>query len=359
MAISDETTTKKTTKTVHLNNSEKYYRKLDNTTLRTKIPGEENVTAKDIWLDALSCDDDWLFTTKNIAARWGIALKTAEKKMTLLSKCGLAIPEKITDPKTNKIMLHIWQFFEKPHPPKQGGVAPYDGTVRNKKKKLKKKEKAIPPQTGGYGTYIENKQHNKNKQQSAPSAKKDYSNYPKLDPIKQKLAIADGIKKIRAKLPEYVSKNLSRTFLTNAIIKYSLKYLLILAELCIDEPNPQLYFTKGIHKKGGYEKINKIIGRQGESKAIEENKKHTEDLNGAIEVLKNPILKSIDDNLIQQSLTQPSSVQNPPNNPKKNMAYKERKEIFLSNIDPSLYEYYLQMSDYELQNRSEFKRHTY
>lgn len=107
------------TPTVKLNNSKKYYRKLDNDTLRAKIPGEESVTAKDIWLDALTCNEDWLFTTKNIADRWGISIKRANNKLALLSKSGYAEPNKIVDPKDGKIMIHYWVFYESPHAQKR------------------------------------------------------------------------------------------------------------------------------------------------------------------------------------------------------------------------------------------------
>lgn len=61
----------------------------------------------------------------------------------------------------------------------------------------------------------------------------------------------------------------------------------------------------------------------------------------------------------RQSLNRPSSVKDQPINPRKNMAFEERRELFLSAVDPSLHEYYLAMSDYELQSRSEFQRHAY
>lgn len=156
---------KKNIKTIYLNDSKKYFRKLDNKTLRLKIPGEDNVTAKDIWLDGLTSQEDWLLTTKNIADRWGIALKTARLKMTLLSNAGLVEHEKIVDPKTNKILMHIWFFHEKPLPPKEGAVAPYDGTSKNKNKiEPKKAEKPLPPKEGVVVPIIEKEQRKKEQQ---------------------------------------------------------------------------------------------------------------------------------------------------------------------------------------------------
>ncbi|MGW8300441.1 MAG: hypothetical protein ACWGNO_00150 [Desulfobacterales bacterium] len=137
--------------TVNLNNASKYYRKLNNTTLRIKIHGEDRITAKDIYLDALTCQEDWLFTTKNIADRWGIPLKTARQKMTLLSNSGLARHEKITDPKDGKIMMHIWVFYETPLPPKEGHWI-YDGT---KRKNNKNTTLPTAPKKGAVVPYIE------------------------------------------------------------------------------------------------------------------------------------------------------------------------------------------------------------
>lgn len=154
-------------KTIHLNKSKKYYRKLDNDTLRAKIPGEESVTAKDIWLDALTCSDGWLFTTKNIAQRWDIPLKRARNKLSLLSKSGYAEAQKIIDPKNGKILLHYWIFHETPVPQKRGSGensvnncnikenddinhCPKNGAVVPiKNKHIKEKKQSNPPPLSG------------------------------------------------------------------------------------------------------------------------------------------------------------------------------------------------------------------
>ena len=59
----------------------------------------------------------------------------------------------------------------------------------------------------------------------------------------------------------------------------------------------------------------------------------------------------------RQYQTQPTSEPVAPAKPQKSLAFEERRELFLSAVDPSLHEYYLAMSDYELQNRTEFQRH--
>lgn len=164
-------------KTVHLSPSKKYYRTLKNDTLRTKIKGEERVTAKDIWLDALTCEESWLFTTKNIAARWDIPLKTARQKLTLLSNSGLAQHQKITDPKDGKILMHIWIFYENPLPPKEGHWV-FDGTKRNNKRKS---QKATAPKKGIMVPIIE-KEQQREKTTTTPEAKKSPPEKPPSPP---------------------------------------------------------------------------------------------------------------------------------------------------------------------------------
>lgn len=92
----------------------------------------------------------------------------------------------------------------------------------------------------------------------------------------------------------------------------------------IEQSNKSMnYFNDIICNREKYRKYDRKIVREGESQAIEENKKHTEDLNGAIEALNNLSLKSVDDNLISQSLKTTTSDQNLPSNPPKELVIKE------------------------------------
>lgn len=93
------------------------------------------------------------------------------------------------------------------------------------------------------------------------------------------------------------------------------------------------------YKEGKY-------SRDCEKQTIIENEQHKSDID-----------KLASDFAERQSLNRPSSDQDQPINPQKNMAFEERRELFLRAVDPSLHEYYLAMSDYELQSRSEFQRH--
>lgn len=125
-------------KTIHRNNSQKNYAKLDNETLRAHIEGDP-ITAKDIWLDALTCREDWLFTTPNIAARHEIHHKKAQRLITRLVKSGLAERCKITDPTTGKIILHHYVFYERPVDKK----CPVDKTTKPTEKIAKKPKKPV------------------------------------------------------------------------------------------------------------------------------------------------------------------------------------------------------------------------
>lgn len=300
-----------TAKTVHLNDSKKYYTKVDNDTIRTHIEGDP-LTAKDIWLDALSCQDDWLFTTENIARRHNISEKKAQRLCTRLVKHGVAERCKIIDSKTGQFIMQHYIFYESPLDKK----CPEDEKQLIVKKSNRKDRKNREPsgQKVSSGS-IKNKQH-KNKQQSGPPPESPPPDIPKLDPAAKERAIADGIKKIRKILDRdpFANKQLSRSFLTNAIARHGLPYLLLLAEDCLGEKIPYMYFSKGVHKENGYEKQNRKVSRNAEAQAIKEQQEHAKDIDAII-----------NDTPDRQSLTKPSSDQDQPINPKKNMALEDEK----------------------------------
>lgn len=141
------------TPTVHRNNSDSHYTKLDSKTIRLRLEGDP-VTAKDILLDALTCKDDWLFTAKNIADRWDIPLKRARNKLSILAKAGHAEAKKIIDPKDGKILLHYWVFYETPLPQKRG-------TGKNAVANDNNKEKDTKPHCPKNGAMVPIKKHYK------------------------------------------------------------------------------------------------------------------------------------------------------------------------------------------------------
>lgn len=130
-------------------------------------------------------------------------------------------------------------------------------------------------------------QSNRELKKSEPPPKKLPPKIPKFDPAGQKLAVADGVKKIRAKLPKDINVQLSKTFMINAFLKHGLQYMLWLADECISKPNPQRYFTKGVHHREEMNKYDRKIVREGESQEIEKKSKHTQNIDGAIEALSN------------------------------------------------------------------------
>lgn len=186
-----KTEDKKNNQTVYRNNSKRYYTKLDNASLRMKIPGEDKVTAKDIWLDALTCQDDWLFTTKNIADRWRISIKRAKNKLALLSKSGFAEPQKIIDPTDHKFLMHIWIFHEKPQPQKRG----YGKSIINSKNNNEKTPKTHSPENGTV-YHLENKEKKTTAKAPAGAAADLQKIRSKIDPeISRKIA-NDALEKL-------------------------------------------------------------------------------------------------------------------------------------------------------------------
>lgn len=101
------------TQTIYKNNSEKNYTRLDNKTLRICLAGD-SLNAKDIWLDALSCVDNWLVTTKNTAKRYNIHPKKAQRLLNRCVKNGVAERIKVTDPDTGKFVMQYYIFYETP-----------------------------------------------------------------------------------------------------------------------------------------------------------------------------------------------------------------------------------------------------
>lgn len=271
-----------TAKSVHLNDSKKYYTKVDNDTIRTHIEGDP-LTAKDIWLDALSCQDDWLFTTENIARRHNISEKKAQRLCTRLVKHGVAERCKIIDSKTGQFIMQHYIFYESPLDKK----CPEDEKQFIVKKSNRKDRKNREPsgQKVSSGS-IKNKQH-KNKQQSGPPLEQSSPDIPKFDPAGQKRAVADSVKKIRSKLPKDINVQLSKTFMINAFLKHGLQYMLWLANECLSKPNPQCYFTKGVHHREDMNKYDRKIVREGESQEAKEKSKYTQNIDDAIGLLSN------------------------------------------------------------------------
>lgn len=163
-------------------------------------------------------------------------------------------------------------------------------------------------------------QSNRRSKKLAPPQKPPSEKPKEISFEDQSLAIANCLKKIRSILHKDASDNISTTFLKNSIGKHSDNYMLWLAERY---PNDVGKFCKGVHHREDYNEYDRLVVREGESQAIEENKKHTEDLNGAIEALPTLMLKSVDDSLVGQSLTPPTSELNLPINPKKEPAIKD------------------------------------
>ncbi len=151
------------------------------------------------------------------------------------------------------------------------------------------------------------------------SFRESKTDIPKKPPEPPPQTDIDIIKDLIPKKWHYKIENLDKK-LEVSIRDNGLDYVIWAVEQCNQSMN---YFNDIICNREKYRKYDRKIVREGESQAIEENKKHTEDLNGAIEALPTLMLKSVDDNLVEQSLTPPTSELNLPINPKKEPAIKD------------------------------------
>lgn len=135
--------------------------------------------------------------------------------------------------------------------------------------------------------YNNKRQSNRELKKLERPHEKPPSKIPKFDPAGQQRAVADGVKKIRAKLPKNINDQLSRTFMINAFLKHGLQYMLWLANECQSKPNPQLYFCKGVHHREDMNKYDRKIVREGETQEVKQKEKHAQELDGAVEALSN------------------------------------------------------------------------
>lgn len=338
LTISSSSTIENNIKTIYLNDSKKYYRKLDNKTLRLKIPGEERVTAKDILLDALTCEDNWLFTTENIAARWKIPKKRARNKLTLLSNSGYAESRKIVDPKDGKIIMHMWIFFESPQPQKRGNGV----NDLNDNNQSTISTKTHSPENGAVLPYIEKEQHEKEQQP------------PEHDP-----AVCSVVDFLHSKLkPEY-RKSLKKDLIKDAIKKHHRTKPQL--EKLIEQINkvPDLKSAGAYFRNVAFNSDNDLPEDQ-QPVVVDMREKAKKDLA--------EYEKSIDYEPISveemRKIRRENQKKTIPVRCKKELAFKERtnmsfeqkREAFLKKIssDEFLVNRYSYMSDEELKNTNEF-----
>lgn len=96
----------RTVKTADCSSAATFY---GNKVLRLVVDGDP-VTAKEIWLNALTCREGWVFDVKGIARHHNINAFQAERLLKRLVKAGLAFRRVVVDP-TNKIKRITYTFY--------------------------------------------------------------------------------------------------------------------------------------------------------------------------------------------------------------------------------------------------------